>query len=193
MALISTSDFNTRFDLSYARVGIDMNDHESYRWVGYVDVNAGGSYSSFDIITPSRQKGKPDVPSLIIPANSFIKQVSFKPLGNLTMGSAAGRLKLATAIGVTTPGLFVESVAAAGGTLPFREAEYATQNITPVAVGASDVTFKLFATDGTTGASTVSTPDAKRTRILVMVSFVKFCRFPTEIEVSALENYKTDV
>lgn len=193
MGLISTSDFNTRFDLSYARVGIDMNDHESYRWVGYVDVNAGGSYSSFDIITPSRQKGKPDVPSLIIPANSFITQVSFKPLGNLTMGAAAGKLKLATAIASTTAGLFTESVAASGGTLTKRDAEYAAQNITPVAVGTSDVTYKLFATDGTTAPSTVSTPDPKKTRILVMVSFIKFCRFPTEIEVSALENYKTDV
>lgn len=191
MALISTSDFNTRFDLSYTRMGIDMNDYESYRWVGYADVLAGGSYASLDIITPARQKGKPDVPSLIVPANSFITQVSFKPLGNLTMGSAAGKLKMASALANTTAGLFTESVAASAGTLAKRDAEYATQNLTPVPVGANDVTFKLFATDGTTGPSTVSSPDPKRTRILVMIAFTKFCRFPTEVEISALDNFPT--
>ena len=86
MALISTSDFNTRFDLSYGRHGIDFNDHESYRWVGYVDVAPGANYASLDVITPSRQKGKADHTSLIIPANSYIRHLAFKPLGNLNMG-----------------------------------------------------------------------------------------------------------
>jgi hypothetical protein len=192
MALVSTSDFNTRFDLSYGRHGIDMNDHESYRWVGYVDVNAGGSYANLDLITPSRQKGKTDHPSLIIPAGSYIRHLAFKPLGNLTIGSATGKLKMATSLASVTAGLVVESAAASGGVLTAPTDEYATKNISSVLVGSSDVTFKLFATDGTTGASTVSTPDSKRTRILFMVSFIKFCRFPTEVEISALDNYKTD-
>ncbi len=191
MALISTSDFNTRFDLSYARIGIDMNDHESYRWVGYVDVQAGASYASMDIITPARQKGKPDVTSLVIPGNSYIRHLAFKPLGNLTIGAATGKLKLATSLASVTAGLTVESAAASGGTLTAPTDEYQTRNITSVLVGSSDVTFKLFATDGTTGASTVSTPDPKRTRILFMVAFIKFCRFPTEVEISALDNYPT--
>lgn len=192
MGLISTSDFNTRFDLSYGRHGIDFNDHESYRWVGYVDVNAGSSYANLDLVTPSRQKGKPDHTSLVIPANSYIRHLAFKPLGNLTMGSATGKLKLATAVNSVTAGLVVESVAATAGTIAARDAEYATQNISSVLVGANDVTFKLFATDGTTNPSTVSTPDAKRTRILFMVSFIKFCRFPTEVEISALDNFQTN-
>lgn len=191
MPLISTSDFNTRFDLSYARAGIDMNDHESYRWVGYVDLQPGASYTSLDIITPSRQKGKLDIPTLVIPANSFIRQISFKPLDNVIMGAPAGRLKLASGIAVTAPGLFVESVAATAGTIAKRDAEYATQNNTWVGTGTQDITLKLFATDGTTAPSTMSAPPGKKTRILVMVAFTKFCRFPTEVEVSALENYPT--
>lgn len=191
MALISTSDFNTRFDLSYGRHGIDMNDHESYRWVGYVDVQAGGSYANLDIITPARQKGKTDHNSLVIPANSYIRHLAFKPLGNLNLGAATGKLKLATSAASTTAGLVVESAAASGGVLVAPTDEYATRNIQSVLVGTTDQTFKLFATDGATGASTVSTPDPKRTRILVMVAFIKFCRFPTEVEISALDNYPT--
>lgn len=189
MPLVSTSDFNTRFDLSYSRAGIDMNTHESYRWVGYADLKAGASYQSLDIITPSRQKGKADIPSMIIPANSFISQISFKPLDNLTFVAAAGKLKLASAITTVTTGLFTESIAATAGTLAKRDLEYAVQNVTGVSVGVSDIALKLFATDGTTAPSTVSPPAGKSTRILVMVAFRKFCRFPTETEISALANY----
>lgn len=193
MGLVSTSDFNTRFDLSYSRDGIDMNTYESYRWVGYVDVLPGASYASLDIITPSRQKGKADRPSLIIPGGSFIQQVSFKPLGNLTLAAATGKLKLATAVDAATATLISESAAAVGGTLTKVDNEYATRNITPVTVGTSDVIYKIFATNGATVASTVTTPTGATasTRILVMVSFVKFCRFPTEIEISSLSNFST--
>lgn len=189
MGLISTSDFNTRFDLSYARCGIDMNTHESYRWVGYAELKAGASYQTLDVITPSRQKGKADIPNMIIPANSFISQISFKPIDALTFTAPGGKLKLASAITTVAAGLFTESIAATAGTLAKRDLEYAVQNNTGVSVGVSDLALKLFATDGTTIASTVSGPAGKSTRVLVMVSFRKFCRFPTETEISALANY----
>ena len=185
MALVLPGDFKNKNDGTYNRTLMYLAGVEHGDWCGYALVNPGANYSSLDVIVPSQQRGKSDTTGLIIPAGSLIRSVGFRTLGNLTLGASSGKLKLATALAAATGTLYVESAAAASNTLAAQATAVETQNVTPVTVGGSDVTYKLFATDGAAGASAAaSTVSAtKLTKILVRVSFIKFGAFPTEDEV----------
>jgi uncharacterized membrane protein len=137
--------------------------------VAYVET--GSTAASIAIIRPSRQKGQADG-LLTIPANAEITRVAFKLTGNVTLGAATGKLKLATALNASSADLFVESAAASGGTL--AAAGWVTRDNpldATTTVGSSAVTYRLYATDGAAGASAAASTvtASKRTKVLVQV------------------------
>jgi hypothetical protein len=182
---IRPSDTITRGVGSYDRIGIRMGGLVYCEWTGYATIRSGVTAANLDITIPSQQKGKPDTASLMIPANSVIRSVGFRTLGNVTLGAATGKLKLATALTAATTGLFVESAAASANTLAAQATPVEQQNITPVTIGGADATLRLFATDGGAGAAAVASTvtAAKDTKVLVRVAFIRFPIFPTEDEV----------
>jgi len=183
----STSDGLSRAVGSYSREGIRIGDRIFCQWSGFALVTAGATSAALDVIIPSQQRGKTDTIGLVIPANAVITSLGLRPLGNLVLAAATGKLKLATALNVATASLLAETAAAAAGTLTAVATANVTSNIalSPASIGASAVTFKVFATDGGAGgaaaASTVTA--AKDTKVLVSIGFVVPAPFPTEGDV----------
>lgn len=179
---IATSDTITRAAGGpYTRYAVQLGGVLHARWFGYALVTPGGNFSSLDIIIPSQQRGQADTVGLVIEGNSFIQGVGIRALGPLTFSAAAGKLKFASSLAITTPGLFIETPSATGGTLAAQANASENFNVPSVNVGATDLTYRVFATDGATGAATVSA--TKETRILVCVDFVKKAPFPTDQDV----------
>lgn len=179
---IATSDTITRAAGGvYTRYAVQIGGVLYGRWYGYGLVTPGGNFSSLDVVIPSQQKGQADTIGLVIEGNSFIQGVGIRPMGNLTLSAAAGKLKFATSLATTTNGLFIETPAASAGTLVAPANASENFNVPPVNIGGADLTYRIFATDGATGAATVSA--TRETRILVCVDFIKKAPFPTDQDV----------
>jgi hypothetical protein len=103
--------------------------------------------------------------------------LAFRTLGPITLGAGTGTIKLATGATVTTSGLVLNSAAAVSNVVATQSSAVVQNNLaTPVTVGSSAATFRLFATDGSNAASTMTvTTD---TRVIVQVCFILPVEFP---------------
>ena len=128
-------------------------------WRGFALLRPGQSYASVDIIFPSQHRGTPNKTSALIYANTRIQSLGFMNRGLITLGAATGKIKLAPTLNAATTTLYVESAAAASNILAVPNAAVETLNWdAAVTVGSSDVTYRLFATDGAAaGAAAAST------------------------------------
>lgn len=123
-------------------------------WRGFATLKAGVSYASVDIVRPSQHRGTPNNESMLIYANSRITGVRFINRGAITLGAATGKIKLAPTLTNATAALYVESAAAASNVLAVPTAAVEQLNFdAATTVGSSNVTYRLFATDGAAGAS----------------------------------------
>lgn len=184
---IATSDRGAGVNGSYAREVTRLGKLLYGRWMGYATVKAGTLYNALDIIIPAQQRGVTDTTGLIIDANSRIISVGMAPRGVLTLGAATGKLKFATALAAATPTLYVESAAAVANSLAVATVE-SINGDAAVTVGGSDVTYKIYATDGGVGAAAAaSTVTASVDTIIdVEISFWKPAPFPTRLEVGTV-------
>lgn len=160
-----------------------FNGYVAADWYGRVKILSSGTAASYDIPRNEPQLGKSPNAAFIVPANALITRLAFKPLGALTLGAATGKLKLAPTLTNSTSGLYVASDAASGNTLAKPDDWISAYNGTAgVTVGSSDVTFKLFATDGAAAGSEVaSTVTASTdTDVLVVISFIARDVFPPD-------------
>lgn len=186
---IAPSDAKTEQIGAYARNGIQIGGIQYCHWVGFANILAGMTASSVDITIPSQQRGLPDTLGLLIDGRSNIQSIGIYPEGELTIGAPAGKLKFAASLNAATPGLFVESAAAVAGKLAFaKDAPVIQRNQPAINIGTSDLTFKLFATDGGAGAAAVaSTVSAtKDTRVIICIDFTNYTPFPLSIEVPGI-------
>lgn len=128
-------------------------------WRGFATLKAGVSYASIDIIRPSQHRGSPDNASMLVYANSRITGVRMINRGAITLGAATGKIKCAPTLTNATAALYVESAAAASNTLAVPAAAVEQLNFdAATTVGSSNVTYRLFATDGgAAGAAAAST------------------------------------
>ena len=128
-------------------------------WRGFATLKAGVSYASIDIIRPSQHRGSPDNASMLVYANSRITGVRLINRGAITLGAATGKIKCAPTLTNATAALYVESAAAASNTLAVPTAAVEQLNFdAATTVGSSNVTYRLFATDGgAAGAAAAST------------------------------------
>lgn len=182
---IAPSDKKSDMTGSYSREGVQVGGLLYCSWRGYALVKANVLSPSLDIIIPSTQREIPDTTSLIIPANSFITSVMMRNAGNLTLAAATGKLKLAPTLTNSTAVLYTESSAAAANVL--ASGNLARTFAAPssfTTVGGSDVTYRIFATDGAAGASAAaSTVTASvDTKVYVVVSFISHINFPANSE-----------
>lgn len=169
-----------------------------FTWYGVAVVPAGASVASLDIKIPSQEKGFDDLGSFVVPANTEILSVAFKVAGDVTLGAATGKLKLAPALDASAADLYVESAAASSGTLSAQTVVNDNPLDATTTVGGADVTYKLFATDGgAAGAAAASTVTATvDTRIHVAISgyypasFPVDSQFPDFIEQSLYQDVK---
>ena len=177
---IATSDAKSELIGSFARVGVQIGGLLYCRWMGFANILPGVTASVVDITIPSEQRGLPDIVGLMLPANSLIQSIGIHPQGNLTLGAATGKLKLAPALNTATTGLMVESPAAVANTLTAPTNPSIVRTVPSVSVGGADTVFRLFATDGGVGAaaaaSTVTATQA--TRVLVCIDFINYAPFP---------------
>lgn len=182
---ISPSDTGASVNGSFSRQVIKGGKCQVGLWRGYATVKAGVSYASLNILIPAQQKGVTDTASLVIDANSRIQSVSMRPLGALTLGTSTGKLKFAATLTAATAALYVESAAASSGVLAVAAAVETINGPLGTTVGSSDVTYKIFATDGVAaGSAAASTVTASvDTKILVEIGFWIPATFPTELEV----------
>lgn len=182
---ISTADAKSDQIGSYARVGVQIGGIQYCRWMGFALVQPGSVASVLDVIIPSEQRGLPDTVGLMLPANSLIQSIGIHSQGNLTLGAATGKLKLAPALNTATTGLMAESPSAVGGILTMPTQPSITRSVPAATIGASDTVFRLFATDGGVGAAaTASTVSATReTRVLVCIDFINYAPFPRGNEI----------
>lgn len=182
---IATSDRSSRVGGSYSREVTRLGKLLHGVWRGYALLKAGVSYASLDIIIPAQQRGLVDTTGMVIDANSRIVSVSMCPRKALTLGASTGKLKLATALAAATATLYVETAAASSNALAVANPVETINGDAAVTVGGSDVTYKIYATDGAAGgsaaASTVSA--ASDTYIDVEIGFWKPAPFPSRLEV----------
>lgn len=173
-----------------AKQTLRLGTKEFFEWRGIAKVVPGASYASLDIKIPSNEKGFDDVSSLVIPANTEIVRVAFKCSGNLTIGAATGKLKLATAVNASAADLYVESAAASGGTLTAATVTNDNPLDATTTVGGTDVTYKIYATDGgAAGAAVASTVAAStETLIYVVISGYYPAPFPVDREFGELRD-----
>ncbi len=187
---IASADRGARFDGSYSRNVCDLNcGIGTFEWTGYCLVPGGTSMaSSLDVIVPFRDgKGGKDVIGMTMEPTSFITKIGLQLLGEVTMGSATGRLKLAATINEASQPMYVESGAAVAGKLSpagFMRKQFNNLATAPN-TGANPITFKLFATDGGAGAaaapSTVTA--ATETKVLITICGYLYLIDPTEQDI----------
>lgn len=123
-------------------------------WRGFATLKAGVSYASVDIIRPSQHRGSPDNASMLVYANSRISGVRLINHGAITLGAATGKIKCAPTLANATAALYAETVAAASNILAVPAAAAETLNFdAATTVGSSNVTYRLFATDGAAAGS----------------------------------------
>lgn len=155
-----------------------------FEWLGRGTVPSSGTVASISIRRPAPLKGQTALPDLIIPANTFITRLAFLPLGAITLGAATGKVKLATTL--TNSTYQATSAAAVSNVLAVPAAEIESsstglRSLTGVNVGTSDVTLKLFATDGAAAGSEVASTMTASTNTDVLVYVTGYCRvtFPS--------------
>lgn len=165
-------------DVSVANYGSFMNQavrtfdgYVNFFWTGRVTITSGAIANS-NVTRYDPQKGITGKGSLIIPANTGITLLGIYPQGALTSGVATGKLKLSATLTASTAGLYVVSAAASGGVLAAPTAWVTSYSTTPVTIGASELTFKLFATDaGAVGSEAAGTMSAAaNTDVLIMIA-----------------------
>jgi hypothetical protein len=182
---ISPADKKSDQTGSFSREVIEIGGLYFGSWRGYALVKAGVTAANLDIIIPSEQRGIANTTGLIVDAASFITSVAIKPAADLTLGAATGKLKFAPTLSNATAALYVETAAAASNIL--TGGNEVSQNNAPSAwttVGGSDVTYRLFATDGAAGAAAAASTVTATvdTKVFVIVNFVKHIPFPANLE-----------
>lgn len=168
---------------------VQLGKFQTGFWRGFALLRAGQSYSSIDVTFPSQHRGTPNKTSALIYANSRIQSVGFINRGVITLGAASGKIKLAPTLTAATTTLYVESAAASSNILAVPSV--AVENLnwdSAVTVGASDVTYRLFATDGgAAGAAAASTMSVTRdTYIDVEIGFITSIPFGAREEFGVL-------
>jgi hypothetical protein len=140
-----------------AQQTLALGGKEFFTYRGIAKIEPGASYASVAIKLPSGEKGFDDVANLVVPANSEILSIKFKTGGAITIdGTATGTLKVATAATVTTADLIAESSAATSNVVAAETVINDNPIDSTTTVGGSAVTYKLFATDGSNVADTMS-------------------------------------
>lgn len=185
---VTLGGLNNRTGGLIAKQTLPFAGQNFFTWYGIAVVPSGSAAASLSIKVPSQEKGFDDLSTLVIPANSEIISVGFKVTGNVTLGAATGKLKLAPALDASAADLYVESAAAAGGVLSAATALNNNPLDATTTVGGADVTYSIYATDGAAGASAAaSTVTATSdTRILVAISGYYPADFPGDNEFPEL-------
>lgn len=175
---------------SFSREAVVVGGVAHGDWIGFATIPATNPAASLQITTPSPQRTQESLTRLILPQGAYIKHVGFRVLGNVTLGAATGRLKLAGAIqdGAT---ISVSSAAAASNALAAMPvgSEVATYNsaVSATELLGADTEFLLFATDGAAvgseATSTVVSASGEAIRVIVRVAFEIPSRFPFNDEV----------
>jgi hypothetical protein len=161
-----------------------------FEWLGKATVPSTGAIASLNIRRPPPMKGQSAVSALIIPANTTLTRLAFLPLGEITLGAATGKIKLSATLTNTT--YQATSAAASSSVLavPASEIESSStglRSLTGVNIGTSEVTLKIFATDGASAGEAASTMTATTdTDILVYVA--GYCRVPFPSSESFLKD-----
>lgn len=159
-----------------------VGDKGFFSLQGVATIPAGTTAASVAVVRPSRQKGQSDG-VMAIPANAEITRVALKLEGDATLGAATGKLKLATALAAATADLYVETAAASGSTLA-ADGWVSNDNAldATTTVGGSDVTYRIYATDGgAAGAAAASTVTATtETKVYVQICGYVPLDFPTD-------------
>lgn len=146
-------------------------------WYGRATVPSSGTAASLDIVRYEPQLSVQGNSPFTVPAGALVTRLAFHLSGDVTLGAATGKLKLAPALAEDTAGHFVFSAAASGGVLAKNTAYgYNDTGYTPggVTVGGADVVFKIYATGGQAAGSDVASTvtAATDTDIIVAVGFV---------------------
>ena len=158
LKVINTCDRHSS-ESSFTETVVSRGMYSYGFWRGFATLKAGVSYASIDIIRPSQHRGSPDNASMLVYANSRITGVRLINRGAITLGAATGKIKCAPTLTNATAALYVESAAAASNTLAVPAAAVEQLNFdAATTVGSSNVTYRLFATDGgAAGAAAAST------------------------------------
>jgi hypothetical protein len=179
--ILAPGDLKGAGQLSFRDEMMNLNNgYASFEWLGVATVVPGVLAAALDIVRYSPQRAVvngtwANNTAFIIPANSLITRVGFKTVDALTLGAATGKLKLASSLTANTASLFVSSAAASSNTLAAGLAQ-GTAALAGVTVGGSDVTYKIFATDGnaTEGSAAASTVTTTLTDKLI---YVRVCGY----------------
>ena len=158
LKVINTCDRQTS-ESAFTETVVSRGMYSYGFWRGFATLKAGVSYASVDIIRPSQHRGSPNNESMLIYANSRITGIRMINRGAITLGAATGKIKCAPTLTNATAALYVESAAAASNTLAVPAAAVEQLNFdAATTVGSSNVTYRLFATDGAAaGAAAAST------------------------------------
>lgn len=154
----------------------NFNGSASGLWYGRATVPSSGTVASLDIVRYEPQLDIDGNAAFTLPANTLVHRIAFHVLGDVTLGAATGKLKIAPTLTDDTAGHYVFSAAASGGVLAGSAANtYVDSGFSQagVTVGGAAVTFKVFATGGqAAGADVASTVTATSdTDIIVAVGF----------------------
>lgn len=157
-------------------------------WYGRATVPSSGTVASLNIVRYEPQLDIAGNAALTIPANSLITRIAFHLEGDITLGAATGKIKIAPTLTDNTSGLYLFSAAASSNTLAKNTAGAYTDSglsVAGVSVGGADVTFKVFATGGqAAGSDVASTMTATTdTEIIVAIGFITPDEFipPTQV------------
>lgn len=168
---------------SFARMGQDCGGRMFCDWNGYALIPSGSTLAAASIISPRQERGT-NATELIIPAGAKIFYLGIQTLGDLTIGAATGRLKLADTVAQATAGSFAVTGAAVGGTLAkMANPVFIANDEADMPVIAADTTFKIFADTGANAASTVTSAGTDPVKVLAAIRFYLPAPFPTEGEV----------
>jgi hypothetical protein len=174
LKVINTCDRQTS-ESAFTETVVSRGMYSYGFWRGFATLKAGVSYASVDIIRPSQHRGSPNNESMLIYANSRISGVRMINRGAITLGAATGKIKCAPTLANATAALYVESAAAASNTLAVPAAAVEQLNFdAATTVGSSNVTYRLFATDGgAAGAAAASTMSVTTDTIIdVEIGFI---------------------
>lgn len=174
LKVINTCDRQTS-ESAFTETVVSRGMYSYGFWRGFATLKAGVSYASVDIIRPSQHRGSPNNESMLIYANSRITGVRMINRGAITLGAATGKIKCAPTLTNATAALYVESAAAVSNTLAVPAAAVEQLNFdAATTVGASNVTYRLFATDGgAAGAAAASTMSVSTDTIIdVEIGFI---------------------
>lgn len=184
---IATADTRSETKASFSRQVTRIGGLLFGHWTGYALLKAGGSYASVDITLPSYQRSLNNKLELKLDNLTAITAIGFKPLGDITLGDASGKLKFARALNDATATNYVESGAASSNVLAAPASAYRVLNSPAnwAIYSSGERTFRIYATDGAAGASAAASTMSvtQDTRILVAVNFFAHAHFPTSEDI----------